>query len=71
MLIVDDNSKQKAYALSIVLASKVVEQVQLDEALKEVILMGNIIIETAEKIGERRGAERREEEIAKTCWQKV
>ena len=61
---VDDNQKQKIYALSIVLASKVVEQNQLDKALKEVILMGNIIIETAEKMGEKRGEKRKMEETA-------
>ena len=33
-------------------------------------MMGNIIIETAEKMGERRGAERREEEIAKNMLAK-
>ena len=54
---IDDNRKQKVYALSIVLANKVVEQDQLDEALKEVIMLGNIIIETAEKIGEKRKME--------------
>ena len=71
---IDDDLKRKIYALSIVLANKVVEQEKLDEALKEVIMMGNIIIETAEKMGEKRGekmgAERREEEIVKNMLSK-
>ena len=54
---VDDDRKRKIYALSIVLANKVVEQSQLKAALEEVLKMGNIILETVEEYGRERKAE--------------
>ena len=54
---VDDDRKRKIYALSILLANKVVEQSQLDAVLREVLNLGNIIIETAEKMGAKRQQE--------------
>ena len=65
---VDDDRKRKLYGLSILLANKVVEQSQLEITLREVINMGNIIIETAENMGTQRGikigTERQQEESA-------
>ena len=65
---VDDGYKRKMYALSIVLAGKVVDKSALEAAKEEVLKMGNVIIEVFEKHGEERGmiigAVRQQEEIA-------
>ena len=61
---VDDDRKRKIFALSIVLANKVVEQSQLKAALEEVIKMGNVILETVEEYGEKRGRMNEKEETA-------
>jgi len=63
---VDDIRKRKIYALSILLAIKVVDQSQLEEALKEASIMGNVILETAEKIG----ADRQKEIFARKLLKK-
>jgi len=58
---VDDGSKMKIYALSIVLAGKVVDAAILEAARKVVSLMGNVIIEVFENYGK----ELKQEEIAR------
>ena len=63
---VDDNRKRKIFALSVLLAIKVVDQSQLEETLKEASIMGNIILETAEKIG----ADRQKEIFARKLLEK-
>ena len=67
---IDDNRKRKIYALSIVLAGKIVDKATLAVVEEEVKKMGNVIIEYFEELGEKRGAERREEEIAKSMLDK-
>ena len=62
---VDSDRKQKIYALSIVLANKVVDKDQLDAALEEVLKMGNIILETVEEYGRKKGKEEEKVEIAR------
>ena len=61
---IDDDRKRKIYALSILLANKVVEKTQLDIALEEVLNMGNIILETVKNYGEQRGRLSEKEELA-------
>jgi len=71
---IDDEQKRKIYALSVVLASKVVDKSTIEAVLEEVKKMGNVILEIAESMGEKRGivigAERREEEIARNMLSK-
>jgi len=66
---IDEDNRKKLYALSIILAGKVVDATALESAKEEVLKMGNVIIEVFEKHGEERGikigAEQREEEIAR------
>ena len=58
---VEDERKYKLFALSVVLAGKVVDEEQLELFWEEVKNMGNVILEYAEKrgmkIGEERGIE--------------
>ena len=54
---VDDDRKMKMYALSIVLASKVVDKVTIQAVLEEVKKLGNVILEVSEAMGERRKME--------------
>jgi hypothetical protein len=61
----DDNRKRKMLALLITLSGKIVERQIILDMAEEVRNMGNVIIEVFEEIGEKRGAERREEEIAR------
>ena len=51
---VDDEQKRKIYALSVVLASKVVDKSTIKAVLEEVKKMGNVILEVSESMGERR-----------------
>ena len=53
----DDNQKRKIYALSTILAGKVVDKTAIEAVLEEVKKMGNVIIEVAEAIGEKRKME--------------
>ena len=57
----DDDSKRKLYALSAVLASKVVDRATIEELFEEVKMMGNVILEVAEEFG----AKRQQEETVK------
>jgi hypothetical protein len=66
----DDNHKRKVLALLITLSGKNVERTKLDAIAEEVRKMGNVIIEYFEEIGEKRGAERREDEIAQKMLSK-
>ena len=61
---VEDEHKRKIYALSILLAGKVVDVSALEAVLEEIKVMGNIIIDVAEKRGEIRGENRVKEETA-------
>ena len=54
---VDDDRKKKIYALSIVLAGKVVDAAALEAAKEEVLKMGNVIIEVVENWGKERQME--------------
>ena len=60
----NDDSKRKLYALSSVLVGKIVDESVIKKILKEVDMEGNVIFKALEEIGEERGAERRQEEIA-------
>ena len=51
---VEDEHKRKIYALSILLAGKVVDESAIEAVLEEIKVMGNIIIDVAEKRGENR-----------------
>ena len=66
---VNDEERMKLYALSIVLAGKVVEKDQLDKLWEEIKLMRNAILEYAEergiKLGEERGKELNAKETAR------
>ena len=62
---VDDERRRKIFALSTVLAGKVVDRTAIAEILEEVKMMGNIILEVAESVGEKRGIERQQEESAR------
>jgi hypothetical protein len=70
---VEDDRRRKIYALSIVLASKIVDKAALKKVEEEVANMGNVIIEVFEERGARRGlkrgAELRELEIARNMLQ--
>ena len=60
----NDDSKRKLYALTALLAGKVADKGIIKAFLMEVEMVGNAIFEAMEEIGEERGAERRQEEIA-------
>lgn len=62
---VEDNLKRKIAALSIVLASKVVEKTVLEKYIEELRRMGNVIIEVFEEYGKKMGREENREETAK------
>jgi len=51
--------------LSTVLAGKVVDRAAIEAVLEEVKKMGNIILEVAESVGERRGRVSQKEETAR------
>ncbi|MDR2855354.1 MAG: hypothetical protein LBV40_04275 [Methanomicrobiales archaeon] len=59
---IDDERRMKLFALSILLAGKVVDKTQLDLLWEEVKLMNNVLLEYAEERGIKRG---REEGMAK------
>ena len=61
----EDEHRQKIYALSIVLAGKVVDEAAIRAVLEEIMIEGNVIIKVIEEIGEKRGVERTQEETAK------
>ena len=61
---VEDEHKRKIYALSILLAGKVVDESAIEAVLEEVKMTGNIILDVAEKRGEKRGEKRVKEETA-------
>ena len=54
---IEDNLKYKIYALSIVLAGKVVDKAQIQIVFEEVKRMRNVIIEYAEELAEKRKME--------------
>jgi hypothetical protein len=63
---VDDSHKRKVLTLLTVLCGKVVDRTLLEAAMEEVLKMGNVIFEYLEE----RGAERRQEEIARKMLDK-
>jgi len=62
----DDNHKRKVLTLLATLCGKVVDRTQLVSAVEEVLKMGNVIFEYLEE----RGAERKQEEIARKMLDK-
>ena len=61
---INDDSKRKLYALSVVLVGKIVDESAIKAIMEEVNMEGNVIIKVAEEIGEKRGAQRQQEKIA-------
>jgi len=64
---IENQPKQKALSLAILISGKVVDPEVLRQIYKEVKLMstGNVILDVAEEYGEKRGIERHKEETAR------